>query len=110
LESIADDSKTYMKLSGAFSELGDQDADQPWSADTIVTMMKPWLDVIFQLFPPERIMFGSDWPVCNVRGPGDQYAWRSWYTVVSKILDDYGLDDQQKRQIWHDTAVAAYRL
>ncbi|KAL1631183.1 L-rhamnono-gamma-lactonase [Neofusicoccum ribis] len=100
----------YMKLSGAFSEIADQDPAQPWTPDQVLERMRPWLDVLFKSFPPERIMFGSDWPVCNVRGPGEKLAWKSWVAVVERILDAYGLTDEQKDRVWYGTAVEAYRL
>lgn len=100
----------YMKLSGAFSEIADQDPSAPWTPEQVLERMKPWLDRLFQFFPPERIMFGSDWPVCNVRGPGPQLAWKSWEAAVEKILDTYGLTEEQKDRVWYGTAVEAYRL
>lgn len=101
---------TYMKLSGAFSEIADQDPSAPWTPDRVLERMKPWLDVLFSAFPPERIMFGSDWPVCNVRGPGDARAWSSWVAAVEKILDAYGLTEEQCDRVWYGTAVEAYCL
>jgi L-fuconolactonase len=29
---------------------------------------KPYLDTVFEVFGPERLMFGSDWPVCLLAG------------------------------------------
>jgi L-fuconolactonase len=28
----------------------------------------PYLDVVFEAFGTKRLMYGSDWPVCNVAG------------------------------------------
>jgi L-fucono-1,5-lactonase len=48
----------YCKLSGLVTE-----ADwQSWTPEQIV----PYLDVAFDAFGPERLMIGSDWPVCLV--------------------------------------------
>ena len=48
------------KVSGLITE-----ADHAtWSADDI----RPYLDVIFEAFTPERLMWGSDWPVCLLAG------------------------------------------
>jgi L-fuconolactonase len=48
----------FCKLSGLVTE-----ADpQHWDAQQIV----PFLDVAFQCFGPDRLMIGSDWPVCLV--------------------------------------------
>jgi L-fuconolactonase len=46
----------FCKLSGLVTE-----ADwQHWTAEQIV----PFLDVAFESFGPDRLMIGSDWPVC----------------------------------------------
>ena len=48
------------KLSGLVTE-----ADwQRWCADDI----RPYLDVAFECFGPDRLMIGSDWPVCTLAG------------------------------------------
>ena len=48
------------KLSGLVTE-----ADwQRWRADDI----RPYLDVAFECFGPDRLMIGSDWPVCTLAG------------------------------------------
>ncbi|KAL1645459.1 L-rhamnono-gamma-lactonase [Diplodia intermedia] len=99
---------TYMKLSGAFSEMGGDPDHLPWTPERVLDRMRPWLDVLFDAFPPERIMFGSDWPVCNVRGGAS--AWKSWVAAVEAILDAYGLTDEQRDRVWYGTAVEAYRL
>lgn len=100
----------YMKLSGAFSELGNQNESSPWSPSEIADRMKRWLDVVFDCFGPRRIMFGSDWPVCNVGGPGDEKSFKSWHAVVEEILTRQKLGEGQKDQIWASTATEAYGL
>lgn len=32
----------------------------------------PYLDIVFEAFGTKRVMFGSDWPVCNVAGGYDR--------------------------------------
>lgn len=101
---------TYMKLSGAFSELPPQQEGEPADISQIVTQLRPWADSIFQIFGPERIMFGSDWPVCNVGGPGTEMSWKHWHDVVAAILDDQDLTDDEKRMVWSGTAARAYDI
>jgi L-fuconolactonase len=51
----------FCKLSGLVTE-----ADwQHWEPEQIV----PFLDVAFESFGPDRLMVGSDWPVCLVAAP-----------------------------------------
>jgi L-fuconolactonase len=39
-----------------------------WKPDDFI----PYLDVVLEAFGPDRIMFGSDWPVCLLAGTYDQ--------------------------------------
>lgn len=101
-------SKTYMKLSGAFSEL----PGSIGGAEEIAKYMEPWLSHIFKWFTPRRIMFGSDWPVCNLHGPTTDSSWIAWRDVVRSAMEDerYGLRSRDKDRVWHQTARIAYRL
>lgn len=100
----------YMKLSGAFSEIADQDPGEPLSVADVLDRMRPWLDHVFDTFGPWRIMFGSDWPVCNVRGPGDAKSWSLWVQVVDQILLERNLSELERNRVWYGTAIEAYRL
>lgn len=67
----------FCKLSGLVTE-----ADwQHWQPEH----MTPYLDVAFQSFGPDRLMAGSDWPVCLVAAP---YA--KTLDLVTKYLNQYG--------------------
>lgn len=61
----------YCKVSGLITE-----AD--WQAWTPADF-RPYLDVVFEAFTPQRIMFGSDWPVCTLAGT---------YQQVYQLIDD----------------------
>jgi L-fuconolactonase len=66
----------YCKLSGLVTE-----ADWVhWSPDDL----RPYLDVVFNAFPAERLMFGSDWPVCLLAAP---------YARVVEIIEEYVDED-----------------
>jgi L-fuconolactonase len=58
LRGVAAHPNVWAKLSGLVTE-----ADwSRWTADDI----RPYLDVAIDCFGPERLMIGSDWPVCTV--------------------------------------------
>lgn len=101
-------SRTYMKLSGAFSEL----SPGLKSTSDIAEHLRPWITHVLGCFGPRRTMFGSDWPVCNVSGPAGESSWGAWKDVVQMILHDkvYGLSEDDRKRIWRDTAAEAYRL
>jgi L-fuconolactonase len=83
------------KLSGMVTE-----ADwHNWREDDF----KPYLDVVFAAFGPDRLMFGSDWPVCLLAGS---------YERVFKLVENYvsalGADLQAK--FFGENAARIYRL
>ena len=103
--------KTYMKLSGAFSELfplskNEKEVD----ISGLVDRLQPWTDVVFNAFGAERIMYGSDWPVCNIGGGGNDLSWCRWRKVVEEVLERRGLTEEQKCGVWGQVAAKAYGL
>jgi L-fuconolactonase len=72
LRRLAENPNVYCKVSGMVTE-ADWHAWQP--AD-----FQPYLDIVFEAFGPERIMWGSDWPVCTVAAP---------YAAIAGIIVDY---------------------
>lgn len=110
IEKMASFRSTYMKLSGMFSELAEQDTTHPSGISTLVEHTKPWVDIVFNAFGPARIMFGSDWPVCNVGGPGIQDSWTHWHALVDAILDSQNLTTRDREQVWSGAAMKAYNI
>ncbi len=64
---------------------------------------RPYLDVVFDAFGPERLMIGSDWPVCTLAGA---------YGEVMGIALDYvsALGSDARARILGGTATAFYKL
>lgn len=108
IEELSKHERTYMKLSGAFSEL----PEGLVSIEEIVECVKPWVVHTFRVFGPSRIMFGSDWPVCNLRGPRKEESWVSWREVVEAILagDELSLSSGDQERVWGGTALEAYSV
>ena len=69
---IAKYGNVYCKVSGMVTEA---DHNQ-WSEKTFW----PYLDVIFDAFGVDRLLFGSDWPVCQLAAT---------YTEVFNLVDTY---------------------
>ncbi|KAK3067171.1 L-rhamnono-gamma-lactonase [Teratosphaeriaceae sp. CCFEE 6253] len=101
-------SRTYMKLSGQFSEMRPGLKTVKEIADSI----RPWVTHVLETFGPRHTMFGSDWPVCNVDGPLGERSWVAWKDVTKLLLTDpeLGLSDTDRNWIWSKTAAEAYRL
>jgi L-fuconolactonase len=72
IRALARNPRVYCKLSGLITE-----ADwRAWHAD----YFKPYLDIVFDAFGADRLMFGSDWPVCLLAGT---------YAQVKGLIEDY---------------------
>jgi L-fuconolactonase len=70
-----------------------------WTASDIA----PYLDRALELFGPERLMFGSDWPVAELRG-GYSKVWRETNLALARLSQD------EHDRILVGTAIAFYRL
>jgi L-fuconolactonase len=52
---------------------------------------RPFLDVVFEAFGPQRLMIGSDWPVCTVSaGYGETMA------IVSDYIRQFDPEEQEQ--------------
>jgi L-rhamnono-1,4-lactonase len=98
-------SKTFLKLSGCFSEMPDSLKTAP--VDEIFLALQPYLVVILATFGSFRIMYGSDWPVCTV---GVEDAWKKWRRVVERFCDLASLSQEEQIMIWSGTAIKAYGI
>ena len=95
MREIAMSPNVYCKLSGLVTE-----ADwQHWHADDF----RPYFDVVFEAFGPDRLMFGSDWPVCLLAGT---------YKKVKQVLANYTLHfaEADREKIFGSNAVCFYGL
>ncbi len=93
IRQLASAPNLFCKVSGMVTE-----ADHAhWQSDDF----HPYLDLIFEVFGPERIMFGSDWPVCLLAAS---------YEQTSDILSNYtkGLSQQAQDAIFGGNAVRFY--
>ena len=83
----------YCKVSGMVTE-----ADlKAWTSQ----QLKPYFDVVLEAFGPQRLMFGSDWPVCLVAG-----EYNTWLNTVRGFILE--LSEDEKKMILGDTAQKVY--
>ncbi len=95
MRALADHTNVYCKVSGLITE-----ADwHSWRMENL----QPYLNVVFETFGPERLMFGSDWPVCLLAGS---------YKQVKQVIETYigKLSIKQKKDIFGLNAVRFYGL
>jgi L-fuconolactonase len=92
---LAKRDNVYCKVSGMATEAN-------WKAWT-PEQLRPYFDIILASFGPERLMFGSDWPVLTLAGSYRRWAetFRSWISELAPAEQD---------QMARGTAIRAYRL
>ena len=85
----------YAKVSAVARRIGGQ-------VPTDAGFYKPGLDTIWQAFGPARVIYASNWPVCDLTAP---------YATVFRIVRDYLADKDQEtveRYFWKN-AQDAYK-
>jgi L-fuconolactonase len=95
LRSLADRPNVFCKLSGMVTEANYTN----WTDEDLA----PYFDVVLDSFGPNRLMFGSDWPVCLVAT-----TYRSWLDFIGRRIAS--LSNEERDAILGRTAVNAYRL
>ena len=88
------------KISGLLTELAPADRLTP---DAAIARLRPVVDALLAWFGPERLMWGSDWPVLTLAG---RYA--DWVAVSDALLGP--LSDGERARVLHDSAQRFYGL
>ncbi|WDA13896.1 amidohydrolase family protein [Paracoccus marcusii] len=94
IDALAAHPQVFCKLSGLANEFG-----PGWSADTL----RPVFDHVLRAFGPERLMWGSDWPVLELAG-----TYADWLQVAQTLCAD--LSDADRAQVFGQTAARFYDL
>jgi L-fuconolactonase len=95
MENIAKHANAYCKISGMVTE-----ADwKGWKKEDF----KPYLDVVVNAFGTNRVLFGSDWPVCLVAAS---------YEKMLEIVIDYfsSFSKNEQEQFFGLNAIRFYNL
>ena len=91
---IAQETPSFCKLSGIVTE-----------ADPGVTAqdLEPYVAHVLEAFGPDRVMWGSDWPVLRLR-----YEYEEWHAMARSLVDR--LAPGADREIFEETARRFYDL
>ncbi|MDR6940676.1 amidohydrolase family protein [Mucilaginibacter pocheonensis] len=95
MRALAQYQNVHCKISGMLTE-----ADwKTWKPEDFV----PYLDVVFNAFGINRVMFGSDWPVCLLAGG---------YKGTMEVINGYceKLTATEQALFWGNNAAAFYNL
>jgi L-fuconolactonase len=83
------------KLSGLVTEAA--------PGDVGAQALAPYVDVVLDAFGPDRLMFGSDWPVCLLAT-----SYSGWLNTVHELIGQ--LSDTERSAILGGTATRVYGL
>jgi predicted TIM-barrel fold metal-dependent hydrolase len=92
---LAKSSNVFCKVSGlvAYAE------PATWTADEL----RPYVEHVISCFGWDRVVFGSDWPVCTISA-----SYAQWLEALLSITRSAGEANQKK--LFHDNAIRIYRL
>lgn len=95
MKAIAQFPNVWCKVSGMVTE-----ADwKNWQYADFV----PYLDLVFESFGTDKLLFGSDWPVSLLGG-----SYTSVKGILEQYLEDFSAADQAK--VWGQNAIHFYNL
>jgi len=95
IEQLAEMPNLACKFSGLATEV----VGDTWDIETI----RPYWDIVLDAFSPDRLMFGSDWPVCLQR---TEYG--HWLDTVRQLADP--LSTAEQANLFYATAKRVYDL
>ena len=95
IRALAEHENLYCKVSGMVTEAEWRHFERE--------SFTPYLDVIFEAFGPERIMIGSDWPVCTLAASYDEVM-----GLVHHYIEE--LSEHERARILGLNAVDFYKL
>jgi L-fuconolactonase len=95
MKAIAQNINVSCKLSGMVTE-----ADwRAWKPEDFT----PYIDVVFEAFGADRVMYGSDWPVCRVAA-----TYRETLSIIESYI--YRLSETEQEKFWGSNAIKFYGL
>jgi L-fuconolactonase len=94
MRALADLPNMSVKLSGLLTEA---------PVGSGPDILKPYVGWLFETFGPDRILWGSDWPVLNTAG-----TYQEWVAMTEALIG--GLSAQAREAIWGGTAARIYGI
>jgi L-fuconolactonase len=76
-------------------------AGPAWSAERLT----PYFGHLLEVFGPDRLLFGSNWPVIDLVGD-----YRAWWDALHRLMDAFGLDSRARAAILGGTAARVYGI
>jgi L-fuconolactonase len=82
MKKISEREHVYCKLSGMVTEI----LQESWDID----LLKPYFETILDAFGPQRMIFGSDWPVCLLKS-----TYSNWVNAVLCLINRLSANEQR---------------
>ena len=79
-------------------------ASSPVRGKATIDDLAPVINHTLEVFGPDRVMFGGDWPVCLLGV--EKYA--DWANALKTVVADRS--EEQQKKLFHDNAVKFYNL
>ena len=83
IQELAKHQNVFCKISGVVTEA----KHQGWHKEDF----RPYLDIVLQAFGEDRVMFGSDWPVCLLAGSYEQV-----HDLAADYFSQFSTNAQEK--------------
>ena len=87
--------QVYCKLSGMITEA-------VWPSGK-ADQLRPYISHVMRIFGPDRLMFGSDWPVCMLAG-----IWKEALAAFTQAIGVQPIEIREK--LLGETAQKFYRI
>ena len=94
MHKLATFENVHCKVSGIVTT-----ASENWTPDEL----KPYIRHLVEVFGYNRLMFGSDWPVCTLAA-----EYQKWFEVLLSIIDDASA--AEKNLLFYQNALEFYRM
>ena len=83
------------KVSGILTEV----RGETWDLE----LLRPYFETVYEAFGPQRVMFGSDWPVCLLRS-----SHAEWTRICAELSKN--LCPAEQSALWGDNAARIYQI
>jgi L-fuconolactonase len=95
MQEIAQNENVFCKLSGLVTEAA-------WNQWNDIDFY-PYLDVVFESFGTERLVFGSDWPVMMLSA-----TYSKWVNLLDQYLSAFSVEE--RRAVFSENSIKFYNI
>ncbi len=91
---LGSETNAYCKISGLITED---------STEWTTSNLRPYVDLVMESFGIDRVMWGSDWPVCTLRG-----TYEDWHKSSLELLNNFS--ETSQRMVLQHNAESFYKI